>query len=66
MIAGTNGWPLSGIAGPEETTILTASVDLMTARSAPIWNDLNDLHRDRRTDLYDSMLGYTRGDRFPR
>ncbi|MEV5650492.1 nitrilase family protein [Nocardia sp. NPDC052254] len=66
MIAGTNGWPLGDIAGPEETTIVSASVDLMTARSAPIWNDLNDLHRDRRTDLYDPMLGYTRSEGFPR
>ncbi|MCV7228214.1 nitrilase family protein [Mycolicibacterium komossense] len=66
MIAGTNGWPIDEIAGPEEQTIVYSSVDLTSARSAPIWNSLNDLHRDRRTDLYDSMLGYTRGQGFPR
>ncbi|GEM28996.1 hydratase [Nocardia neocaledoniensis NBRC 108232] len=66
MIAGTNGWPLGDIAGHDDDTIISASVDLVSARSAPIWNDLNDLLRDRRTDLYDPMLGYTRGARFPR
>jgi hypothetical protein len=38
----------------------------MSARSAPIWNQLNDLPRDRRTDLYDDRLGYRGGQAFPR
>jgi predicted amidohydrolase len=59
LIAGTNGWPIDRIAGPDEDTIIYADVDLTAARTAPIWNQLNDLHRDRRTDLYDQMLGYT-------
>lgn len=58
LIAGTNGWPIDRIAGPDEDTILYADVDLTQARTAPIWNQNNDLHRDRRTDLYDQMLGY--------
>jgi predicted amidohydrolase len=58
LIAGTNGWPIDRIAGPDEDTIIYADVDLTAARTAPIWNQLNDLHRDRRTDLYDQMLGY--------
>jgi predicted amidohydrolase len=58
LIAGTSGWPIDRIAGPDEDTILYADVDLVAARTAPIWNQLNDLHRDRRTDLYDQMLGY--------
>ncbi|MEO3829726.1 nitrilase family protein [Actinomadura sp. B10D3] len=58
LIAGTNGWPIDRIAGPDEDTIIYADVDLTSARTAPIWNQLNDLHRDRRTDLYDQMLGY--------
>ena len=45
---------------PDEDTIVYADVDLTAARTAPIWNQLNDLHRDRRTDLYDQMLGYRR------
>ncbi|MDD0991574.1 nitrilase family protein [Pseudomonas sp. TNT2022 ID681] len=58
LIAGTNGWPLGDVAGPESECIVYADVDLSSARSAPIWNSLNDLPRDRRTDLYDAMLGY--------
>ncbi|WP_459206423.1 nitrilase family protein [Pseudomonas sp. MLB6B] len=58
LIAGTNGWPIGEVAGAEEECILYADVDLTAARSAPIWNSLNDLQRDRRTDLYDAALGY--------
>ncbi|MGW1341890.1 nitrilase family protein [Kribbella sp. NPDC002412] len=58
LIAGTNGWPIDRIAGPDEDTVIYADIDLTAARTAPIWNQLNDLHRDRRTDLYDQMLGY--------
>jgi len=66
LIAGTNGWPLSEVAGAEEETILFADIDLVSARSAPIWNSLNDLPRDRRVDLYGSMLGYDRHVALPR
>ncbi|TDD01110.1 hydratase [Nonomuraea deserti] len=66
LIAGTNGWPIDRIAGPDEDTIIYADVDLTAARTAPIWNQLNDLHRDRRTDLYDQMLGYRGGAPLPR
>lgn len=65
LIASTSGWPIDRIAGPDEDTIIYADVDLTAARMAPIWNQLNDLHRDRRTDLYDQMLGY-RGAALPR
>ncbi|MGV2836908.1 hydratase, partial [Pseudomonas shirazensis] len=40
--------------------------DLSAARSAPIWNSLNDLPRDRRTDLYDEILGYRLHPALPR
>ena len=66
LIAGTNGWPIDRIAGPDEDTILYADVDLTAARTAPVWNQLNDLHRDRRTDLYDQMLGYRGATPLPR
>ncbi|MFJ4055261.1 nitrilase family protein [Pseudomonas sp. NPDC089743] len=58
LIAGTNGWPIGEMASADHETILYADVDLSAARSAPIWNSLNDLPRDRRTDLYDATLGY--------
>ena len=66
VIAGPNGWPIGEVAGPEEERVLTADIDLSTARSAPVWNELNDLLRDRRTDLYDPLLGYRGGSVFPR
>ncbi|UVJ42962.1 nitrilase family protein [Pseudomonas sp. LS1212] len=66
LIAGTNGWPISEVASAEEQTVLYADVDLTSARTAPIWNSLNDLPRDRRTDLYDPMLGYSMHSPLPR
>ena len=66
LIAGTNGWPIGAVAPADEQIILYADVDLSTARSAPIWNTLNDLQRDRRTDMYDGMLGYCHHPRLPR
>ena len=66
LIAGTNGWPIGEVAPADEQTILYADIDLSTARSAPIWNNLNDLFRDRRVDVYDEMLGYGHYLRFPR
>ena len=66
LIAGTNGWPIGKVASPNEQAILYADIDLCSARSAPIWNDLNDLQRDRRVDLYDGMLGYCKHPCLPR
>lgn len=66
LIAGTNGWPIGEVASADEEAILYADIDLSAARSAPIWNTLNDLPRDRRTDLYGDMLGYALHPRLPR
>ncbi|NIF30096.1 hydratase [Pantoea sp. Tr-811] len=66
LIAGTHGWPIGEVAGAEQECIVYADVDLSTARSAPIWNNLNDLPRDRRTDLYDAALGYRLHPAMPR
>lgn len=66
LIAGTNGWPLGKVGGAEDECILYADVDLSTARSAPVWNSLNDLPRDRRTDCYGAMLGYDQHTALPR
>lgn len=66
LITGTNGWPIGKVASADEQTILYADIDLTSARSAPIWNSLNDLHRDRRVDVYESMLGYTDHPLLPR
>ena len=66
LITGTNGWPIGEIADPEEDTIVYADLDVVASRSALIWNSHNDLARDRRTDLYDPLLGYTAGTPLPR
>ena len=66
LIAGTNGWPIGRVASADQQEILYADIALTSARSAPIWNDLNDLHRDRRCDVYDRMLGYTEHPCLPR
>lgn len=66
LVTGVNGWPIGGIASSEEETMLYADLDLVESRSAVVWSNLNDLPRDRRTDLYDSLLGYTDGTPLPR
>jgi N-carbamoylputrescine amidase len=66
LITGTSGWPLGPIAPAEGETILYGDLDIVAGRSALIWNNLNDLARDRRTDLYDALLGYRQGALLPR
>lgn len=66
LIAGTNGWPIGKVASADCQEILYADIDLGSARSAPIWNSLNDLQRDRRIDLYDQTLGYIQHPAWPR
>lgn len=66
LISGPNGWPVVGPADAESEKVLQADINLSETRSAPIWNNLNDLVRDRRTDLYDEMLGYQLGTKYPR
>jgi len=66
LIAGNNGWPIGKVASANRQEILFADIDLSHARSAPIWNSLNDLQRDRRIDLYDQTLGYAKHPALPR
>lgn len=55
-IAGPEGWYRSGPASVDGEEILVATVNLMEARRLN-WNAMNVVLRDRRTDLYDEMLG---------
>ncbi|MFJ4434228.1 nitrilase family protein [Pseudomonas sp. NPDC089395] len=66
LIAGPHGWPIGEVASADDECIVYADVDLSAARPAPIWNSLNDLQRDRRTDLYDAALGYRLHPAMPR
>jgi predicted amidohydrolase len=55
-ITGPEGWWRAGPASFDQEEILTATVNLMEARRLN-WNLMNVVHRDRRVDLYDEMLG---------
>lgn len=57
VIVGPTGWPIAGPAGADEEAILMAECNLMDARRAKRLGDLNARFQDRRTDLYDVMLG---------
>jgi N-carbamoylputrescine amidase len=66
LITGVNGWPIGGIADSQAATVLYADLDIVASRAAVVWSNLNDLPRDRRTDLYGPLLGYTGGKPAPR
>jgi N-carbamoylputrescine amidase len=57
VIIGCTGWPIAGPASRDGEEILLAAVDLGEARRARNWNAFNQVLRDRRTDVYDEMLG---------
>ena len=57
VIVGCTGWPVAGPASRDEEEIVLAEVDLGSARRLRNWNAFNQVLRDRRTDVYDEMLG---------
>jgi len=57
VIVGCTGWPVAGPASRDAEEIVLAVVDLGQARRARNWNEFNQVLRDRRTDVYDEMLG---------
>ncbi len=57
VIVGCTGWPVAGPASREHEEIVLAEVDLGSARRLRNWNAFNQVLRDRRTDVYDEMLG---------
>ena len=61
-ICGVPGF-IQGPASADEEEILVAQLNIMDARRKRL-NEWNHLMRDRRTDLYDSLLGYE-GKPFP-
>lgn len=59
LIVDPTGTTVAGPASQSDDEILIAEeCDLMDARTEKVWNDLNVIPRDRRTDLYDDLLGY--------
>jgi N-carbamoylputrescine amidase len=57
VIVSYTGWPLGGPAGPDREEIIYAEANLADARRGRNWNQFNQVLRDRRTDVYDEMLG---------
>ena len=57
LIVSYTGWPVAGPASRDAEEILIAEVDLGEARRKRNWNAFNQVLRDRRTDVYDEMLG---------
>jgi len=59
IIVDPSGEPVAGPASHDgEELLLAKDCNLMEARTQKTWNDLNVIPRDRRTDLYDELLGY--------
>jgi N-carbamoylputrescine amidase len=56
VIVGTDGWPVSGPAGPEEEVLLVADVDLDEVATARRRTPRNDLFGDRRPDSYNAVV----------
>ena len=48
---------MAGPASADREEMLVAEVNLSDARRRRNWNDFNQVLRDRRTDVYDEMLG---------
>lgn len=57
LIVGHTGWPVAGPASVDKEEVLIAEINLAEARRKRNWNDFNQVLRDRRTDVYDRMLG---------
>ncbi|RQG97497.1 nitrilase family protein [Natrarchaeobius oligotrophus] len=59
IIVDPTGRSVAGPASQEDEEILIAKdCNLMASRTEKNWNELNVVPRDRRTDLYDELLGY--------
>ena len=48
---------IAGPAGTEHEEIIYAEANLADARRKRNWNEYNQVLRDRRTDVYNEMLG---------
>ncbi|MBR1126076.1 nitrilase family protein [Bradyrhizobium lablabi] len=57
LIVSHTGFPLAGPASKTAEEIIYAELNLSDARSRRVLNSFNQPLRDRRTDVYDEMLG---------
>ena len=57
VIVSYTGWPIGGAASRDREEVIYAEVNLADARRKRNWNAFNQVLRDRRTDVYNEMLG---------
>lgn len=57
LIVSYTGWPMAGPASADREEIIYAEANLADARRKRNWNEYNQVLRDRRSDVYDEMLG---------
>jgi predicted amidohydrolase len=57
LIVSCTGWPMAGPASRDGEETIVADLNLSDARRKRNWNAFNQVLRDRRTDVYDEMLG---------
>jgi len=57
LIVGAQGWMLAGPASVDQEEILVAPIDIDAVRRGRQLNTFNHVMNDRRTDVYDPMLG---------
>ena len=57
IIVSYTGWPIGGPASPDRDEIIYAEANLSDARRKRNWNEYNQVLRDRRSDVYEEMLG---------
>jgi predicted amidohydrolase len=53
------GWPLVEPAGDQEPAVLQAQVDFTLGRQLRGWSSMDHFDRDRRSDVYGHLLGYS-------
>ncbi|NVZ99103.1 nitrilase family protein [Pseudomonas gingeri] len=57
LIVGADGWPLAAPGSADREEILYAEINLKASRQSRHLTPFNTVLRDRRSDLYDPMLG---------
>ncbi len=57
LIVSFTGWPIGGPASYDQEEIIYAELNVDEARRRRVWNEHNRVLHDRRTDVYETMLG---------